>query len=61
MTKLDLYELGLSGAADSAARRRELCERLGIPSRISANSLLEAVNAIMTKKQFGEVVNSINL
>ncbi len=61
VTKLDLYELGLSGAADSAARRRELCERLGIPSRISANSLLEAVNAIMTKKQFGEVVNSINL
>ena len=61
VTKAELYELGLTGAADSAARRRKLCERLGIPSRISANSLLEAVNAIMTKKQFGEVVNSINL
>ncbi len=59
VTKAELYELGLTGAADSAARRRKLCERLGIPSRISANSLLEAVNAIMTKKQFLDIVNSI--
>lgn len=60
ITKLDLYELGLSGGSDSSALRRELCFLLGIPTKISTNSLLEAVNAIMTKKQFAEVVNSIN-
>ncbi len=61
VTKSDLFDLGLSGSPDSSARRRELCVRMGLPARISANSLLAAINAIMTKKQFGEIANSIKI
>ena len=61
VTKTDLFELGLTGGPDSAARRKALCAALGIPAGISANSLLEAINVTMTKKQFLQVVNSMNL
>ncbi len=61
VTKRDLFELGLAGGRNSAGGRRRLCERLGIPSGISANALIEAINAIMTKKQFYRIVNSIKL
>ena len=61
VTKLDLFELGLTGGPDSSAKRKRLCTHMGIPADMSANSLLEAVNAIMTKKQFCQVVNSIKL
>lgn len=61
VTKLDLFELGLTGSADSSDRRKELCRRLEIPAGISTNSLLEGINAIMNKKQFMQVVNSMKL
>ncbi len=51
VTKADFFELGLTGAPDSGARRKALCKRLGIPQRISANALIGAVNAVMTKSQ----------
>lgn len=61
VTKADLFEWGLSGSADSAQKRKSLCRRLQIPENISANALLEAVNAIMTKKQLCDIINSANL
>ena len=61
VTKLDLFELGLTGGPDSASKRKHLCAHMGIPADISANSLIEAVNAIMTKKDFYQVVNSIKI
>lgn len=51
ITKTDMYELGLSGGRDSAAKRRELTKKLGLPERISANALLEALNAIITRRE----------
>lgn len=61
ITKLDLFELGLTGGPDSASRRKSLCAHMGIPADISTNSLIEAVNAIMTKKQFYKIINSIKI
>lgn len=52
ITKADLYELGLTGVADSARRREELCERLSIPKRISPNGLLDILNALYSKEEF---------
>lgn len=61
VTKADFFDLGLTGLPDSAARRKELCQRLKIPVHLSSNALLEAINAIMTKKQLYETANSIKL
>lgn len=51
ITKTDMYELGLSGGPGSRERRRKLLIKLGFPERMSANALLDALNAIMTKEE----------
>lgn len=52
ITKADLFELGLSGRSDSAARRKQLQKALGFPERLSANALLQALNALYTREEF---------
>ena len=52
ITKGDLYELGLSGRPDSAARRSETLKALGLPERMTSNALLEAVNLLYSKEEF---------
>ena len=47
ITKQDLYELGLSGGKDSAARRAQLMRHLSLPRRMSANALLDALNVLL--------------
>jgi len=52
MTKADFYALGLSGGPDSGKRRAALLKRLGLPERMTANALLEAVNLLYDKEDF---------
>ena len=47
ITKAGLYSLGLSGGSNSANKRRLIQKRLGLPERMTANGLLEALNTIM--------------
>lgn len=54
LTKADLYALGLSGGADSARRRAALLKQLGLPERMNANALLEAVNLLYGRDGFLE-------
>lgn len=54
VTKADLYALGLSGKADSAQKRKALQRRLGLPERLSANGLLEVINALYSREEFLE-------
>ena len=51
MTKVDFYDLGLSGGGDSAKKREELCRRLDLPPSLSANALLEAINLLSLKEK----------
>lgn len=52
ITKTDLYLAGLNGTPDCAARRRALQQSLGLPAMLSAASLLEVLNAMMTRAEF---------
>ena len=52
ITKADLYARGLSGGANSAIRRRELLERLDLPEHLTADGLLDVLNALMTREEF---------
>lgn len=56
LTKADLYQLGLSGGPDSGERRKRLQKRLGLPERLSANGLLQALNGLYTKEEIEELV-----
>lgn len=52
LTKADLMEWGLTGGADSAARRQRLLARLGLPGYLSAGRLLEVLNATVTPQEW---------
>ena len=51
ITKTDLYLAGLSGGADSAARRRALQQELGLPEHLGSAGLLQALNLLMTREE----------
>ncbi|MCM1578823.1 MAG: DUF4093 domain-containing protein [Ruminococcus sp.] len=59
VTKQLLYELGLSGAPDSSKRRQLLCEHLNLPSRLSANSLVDILPTIMTAEELARLCRKI--
>ena len=46
ITKADLFALGLTGGADSAAKRKALLKRLDLPEHLTANAMLEALNLL---------------
>lgn len=52
VTKADFYQLGLTGAPNSGAKREALLRRLRLPQRMSTNALLEAVNVLYTREEF---------
>lgn len=54
ITKLDLFELGLSGTADSSERRVALKRELSLPEHLSANGLLDALNVLFRREEFLE-------
>ena len=58
VTKADLAALGLSGGADSSARRKALQKKLALPENLSANALLDAVNSLYTREEFLAAVRS---
>lgn len=56
ITKADLYELGLSGHPDSKAKRLALLKKLNFPEHMSANAMLEALNALYGREKFFEEI-----
>ena len=55
VTKADLAALGLSGAEGSAERRRELLRHLALPERMSANAMLDVLNALYTRAELERI------
>ncbi len=56
ITKLTLYELGLSGRENSSELRRRLQKKLGLPSLLSATALTDVLNTMMTAAELAESV-----
>ncbi len=55
VTKADLYLAGLSGTPDAAEKRRSLLKRLDLPEHMSANALLEVLNALYDHEELAEL------
>ena len=51
ITPAALYALGLSGAPESAEKRRKLQKTLGLPERMSTKQLTTALNVLMTLEE----------
>ena len=54
LTKLDFYDLGLSGTANSAARRAVLLRRLGFPEKTSSRAFEDILGAIFSRQELEE-------
>ncbi|MBE6859078.1 MAG: DUF4093 domain-containing protein [Ruminococcus sp.] len=54
ITKLTLYELGLSGGNDSSRMRKLLQKSLRLPECLSATALVEVLNTMMTADELAE-------
>ena len=52
ITKADLFVCGLSGGADSTAKRQALLKRLDLPEHLTANGMLEALNLLYDRENF---------
>lgn len=52
ISKADLYAMGLSGRPGSAEARKKLLAQLELPERLTADALLEVLNAIMSREDF---------
>ena len=52
ITKADMYAMGLSGKRGSRELRKELLKRLELPGHLTADGLLQVLNAIMSREEF---------
>lgn len=59
LVKADLYALGLSGTAGSEKRRKALLAELGLPQYLSANALLDFMNAVSNRGEVQEILGRI--
>ena len=59
LTKADLFELGLSGGTGSAERRQALLKALELPSHLTANGLLEALNLLYDRETLEEKLREL--
>lgn len=60
ITRLDLFQAGLSGGENSAAKRKALLKRLDLPEHLSANALVQVLNTILTKEEFQAVLQELD-
>lgn len=52
ISKADMYVRGLSGREGSAEKRTRLVKQLGLPERLTADGLLDVLNATMSRDEF---------
>ena len=60
ITKADFYAWGLTGGENSTARRRELLRALDLPEHMTANALLEFINAVGTREEVESVLQKFS-
>ena len=52
LSKVDFFEDGLTGGANSTQKRDELAVKVGLPAGMSANALLEALKLLITYEEY---------
>lgn len=59
ITRLDLYEAGLSGGENSSAMRKRLLAELGLPELLTAKGMTDILNTLMTRQEFFALAEKI--
>lgn len=59
ITKLDLYEDGLSGGPRSGKLRQSLKKKLELPELLGVNALVEVLNSMLTYEEYREIIDRL--
>lgn len=59
ITKVDFYRDKLTGFDNSSLRRDELARLFDLPSGMTPNALLDALNIIVTREEYAEAVKKL--
>lgn len=59
ITKVDFYRDKLTGFDNSSLRRDELAKLFDLPSGMTPNALLDALNIIVTREEYDEAVKKL--
>jgi len=59
LTKAHLFEAGLTGRADSKARRLALLQTLDLPENLTTNGLLELLNVLFSYEEGLRLISSL--
>ena len=51
-----MYAYGLSGKADSKEKRASLLKKLGLPTDMTPNAMLSAINILYSKEEFEKLI-----
>ena len=60
ITKQDLMARGLSGGANASEKRLALLKKLGLPERMSANAMLQALNLLCSLEELDAILAELN-
>ena len=55
ISKADFYAKGLTGKENSAAMRKALLKKLDLPEKLSTDSMLQVINALMSREEFVDI------
>ena len=58
-TKTDLFFWGLAGRPESGNKRKKLQARLGVPTNLSSNSLLEYLNRTISRSDLEQILDEL--
>jgi len=61
ITRLDFYELGISGGQNSREKRIKILEYLKMPKLLSVTGMTEVLNTMMFKQEFLKLTNELLL
>ena len=55
ITKNDFFELGLTGRDNSKANREKVLKYLNLPTYLTTNAMISALNVLVTKDEIKEI------
>lgn len=61
ITKSDLYRLGLTGRENSEKLRKALLKKLGMPSYLTTNAMLSAINCLYLLEELKSIVENLEI
>lgn len=59
ITRIDLYECGLSGGKNSSEKRKAILHKLGMPQLLTTTGMLEILNTMMSRSEFYDFIDKL--